>query len=412
LTSTDWPYLEDDKIGLAVPIIYGDWTTSLRPEAPEVRAFVVNGLDPLVSASLDPPDPNVGDTAVRCVIASVPLYLVDTSSVVLFRGSTYFPVPAGDVSVVGGSDNQIIDIAQKGFLIEGAPWIYGRGDEFYLKCKGVNLGSWSDNIIYQAKDILKRFGGLIDANFDGSWLGYASKAAPTESAILGIKSRIWQQEGRQALEYALSLLEQVRIEAYVDRAGYFSLNSLHLDDFEPTPSFTIRNSDILKGSFNPSTDERNQFNRAKADFGYSPVTSQNRYSTPTFRNEANIIQIGREISKLITFPNLYVAFDVENQIKEILKLSAYVENVELSLTPRSFLQDIGEDVSFNINIGSVVFDNNVEPVTGKIRVLRYNPKGMSIDAKIWCFQMLPFPGSEKTLISGITGGSTAIITQE
>lgn len=412
LTNADWPYLEDDMIGLAVPIIYGDWTVSLRPEAPEVRAFVVNGNDPLVNSSIEPPDPLVGSVAVRAVIASVPLKSVDTASVVLFRGSTFFPIPAGDVSVVGGSDNQVIDIAQKGFLIEGDPWIYARGDEFFLKCVGVDLLSWTDNIVYQAKDILKRFGGLIDGNFDTSWMGYASKAAPAENAILGIKSRIWQQESRQALEYALSLLEQVRLEIYVDRSGYFSISSLHLDDLDPTPSFTIRNSDVLRGSFNPSTDERNQFNRAKGDFGYSPVTSQNFYSTHTFRNEANIIQIGREISKLVTFPNLYVLADVENQIMEILKLSAYVENVELSLTSRAFLQDIGDDIAFNINIGSVVFDNNVEPVTGKIRLLRYNPKGMSIDAKIWCFQMLPFPGSEKTLISGITGGSTAIITQE
>jgi len=412
LTNADWPYLEDDKVGLAVPIIYGDWTVSLRPEAPEVRAFPVNGNDPLVNSSLEPPDPLVGSVAVRVVIASTPLKSVDTASFVLFRGTTYFPIPSGDVSVVGGTDNQIVDIAQKGFLIEGDPWVYARGDEFFLRCLGVDLLSYSNNIVYQAKDILMRFGGLIEGNFDYSWIGFGSKAAPAESAILGIKSRIWQQESRQALEYALSLLEQVRLEIYVDRSGYFSLNSLHLDDFYPTPSFTIRNSDVLRGSFNPSTDERNQFNRAKGDFGYSPVDSQNRYSTPTFRNEANIIQMGREISKLVTFPNLYISFDVENQIKEILKLSAYVENVEVSLTSRSFLQDIGDDIAFNINIGSVVFDNNIEPVTGKIRLLRYNPKGMSIDAKIWCFQMLPFPGSEKTLISGITGGSTAIITQE
>ena len=412
LTTTDWPYLEEEMIGLSVPIIYGNWTTGLRPEAPEVPAFPVNGLDPLVNSSLEPPDPNVGDTAVRCVISSIPIKSIDTASVVLYRGNVYYPIPSGSISIVPLSDNQIIDIAQKGFSIDGNPWIYATGDEFWLKCIGVDLSGYDDNIVWQAKDIMKRFGGLIDGNFDATWATFRDKASPSENAIANIKSRVWQQEARQVIEYTLSLLEQVRLEMFINRDGYFSISSLHLDDLDPNPSFQIRNWDIVKGSFKPSTDERNIFNRARADFAYSPVNSQNRYTSPMFRNQASINQIGREISKLITFPNLYILADVEAQIKEILKLSAYVENIDIKLTSRSFLLELGQDVSFNINIGSVIFQNDLEPVTGKIRMLRYEPEGMSITAKIWCFQMLPFPGSEKLLISGITGGSTATITQE
>jgi hypothetical protein len=412
LTTTDWPYLEDDKIGISIPIIYGDWTVSLRPEAPEIPAYVVNGLDPLVNASLDPPDPNVGDTAVKCVISSVPLKSLDTNSVCLYRGNTYYAIPGADVSIVFGSNNQIIEIAQKGFQIEGADWIFESSDQFWLKCVGVDLGAYQDNIVWQARDLLKRFGDLVDADFDTSWDIFRDKATPPENAIANIKSRVWQQDDRQALEYALSMLEQVRLEAFVTRNTVFSISSLHLDNFIAAPTFTIRNWDIIKGTFKPETDERNNFNRAKADFAYSAAKSQNNFSTPIFRNQANITQSGREISKLITYPNLYIYDDVVNQLKETLKLSAYIENITLTLTSRSFLKDLGEHVAFNINIGSVIFENNIEPVTGKIRSLSYEPKGMTIEAKIWCYQMLPFPGSLKSGISGITGGSTAVITQE
>jgi hypothetical protein len=411
-TTTDYPNLEEDRIGVSVPVIYGDWTTDLRPEAPEVPAYPINGLDPLVNASLEPPNPSVGSVPVRCVIASVPLKSVDTASVMLYRGNAYYLIPSGDVSVVTGTDNQAIDIVQKGFQIDGEDWIYESSDEFWLKCIGIDLSGFDNNIVWQAKDILKRFGGLVDGDFDTTWQTLRDKNTPAENAIANIKSRVWQQESRQALEYALSMLEQVRLESFINSSNLFSISSLHLDDFEASPSYEIRNWDIVKGTFEPSTDERNIFNRAKGDFGFSPVEGQNRYSTPLFRNQANITQIGREISKLITFPNLYILSDVENQIKEILKLSAYVENIELELTSRSFLQDLCQDISFNINIGSVVFQNISEPVTGKIRTLKYQPEGMSISSKIWCFQMLPFPGSEKTAISGITGGSTATITQE
>jgi hypothetical protein len=412
LTTVDWPFLEDDKIGLNVPIIYGDWTTGLRPEAPEVPAFAVNGLDPEVNNSLDPPSPTVGSVAVRAVIASAPLQSVDLDSVVLYRGSVFYPIPLGDISIVPGLDNQVIDIAQKGFQIDGTDWIYETGDEFYLKCKGIDLGAYSDNVVWQARDILKRFGGLTDLDFDFTWITYKDKITPPQDAIKNIKSRVWQQETRQALEYALSMLEQVRLEAFVNRSNMFSLSSLHFSDFIPSPSFSISNWDIIRGSFQPETDERNQFNRAKADYSYSPATQQSRYSTPVYRNQGNIDQIGREISKLITYPNLYVFDDVVNQLHDTLRLAAYVENIQLSLTSRSFLKDLGDHIAFNINIGSVVFENTTEPVTGKIRMLNYDPTGMTIQAKIWCFQMVPFPGSEKTSISGITGGFNAVITQE
>jgi hypothetical protein len=187
---------------------------------------------------------------------------------------------------------------------------------------------------------------------------------------------------------------------------------LHFEDFQASPSYSVSNWDIIRGTFKPSTDSLNQFNRAKADYCYSPPTQENRLSTALYRNDSAIIQQGREISKLITFPNLYIGSDVENQLIEILKLAAYIENIEMSLTSRSFLKDISDEIVLNINIGSVVFEGSSDLVTGKIRLLNYDPETMTIFCKVWCFQMVPFPGSLKTGIAGIVGGSTATITQE
>lgn len=409
----DWPYIEDEFVGLGAPVIYGDWTTNLRSTAPEIPAFPINGLDPLVNASLDPPDPNVGDEPLRCVISSTPIKTLDVSSITLLRADKFYVFDPSDIAIVAGSDNQVFDITQKNLSIDGTPWIYETGDQFFVKCIGVDLSGLESNLVAQAKDILKRFGGMVDGDFDASWATYAAKATPSQSAIASIKSRVWLQESQKCLAYVLSMLEQVRLETFIDRLSKFKLSSLHFEDFTPAPTFTVRNWDIIRGSFKPQSDQQNLWNRAKADYCYSPPITGQRLSTGIYRNNVAIAQQKREISKLVSFPNLYIEADVVAQLGEMIKLaSCESEFIEMTLTTRAFLKDISDEMILDINIGAVDYQNVAEPVTGLIREIGYDPQGLVIPIKVWCLQMIPFPGSEKSGISGITGGSTAIITKE
>lgn len=397
----DFPDIEDEFVGLAAPVIYGDWENDLRPEAPEVPAFPVNGAAANVVAGID---------AVRAVISSVPLKSVDTTSVVLFRGDEYFAIPGGDVSIVIGSSNQIIDIAQQGFNIDGSPWIYETGDQFYLKCVGIDLGAYDENIIWQARDMLIRFGGLVGGDFDtASWEYFRDKNAPSYSAIALMRSRVWIQEAISCIEQVASMLEQVRVELFPDRDDNFKLSSVHFEEIDPSPGYSIKNWDVIKGSFRPQTDEQNTFNRAKADYRFSPASGENSRSTGIYRNSTAITQMGREISKLLTFPNLIEEIDVENQIKEIIKLaSATSEIIEVALTNRAILQDIGNDVKLEIDIGSINLAN--QGVVGRIREFSNDPQGGVIICKIWSWQMVTFPGYFGP--PGTVAGSNAVITKE
>lgn len=416
----DWPDIEDNFIGISAPVIYGDWTVNLRreklipddeasavEEVGDVPAFPVNGADPLVNKSPPPPaspSGSAGDTDLRCVISSVPLASVD--EVWLRRGDNWYKFSPSDITPVVGTDNQVIDIEQKTITVDGSPWIYESSDEIFVKCKGVNLGSYDDNIVSQARDILERFGGVTSGEFDSSWDTYRDKSTPSTANIAAIKSRVWLQEPTQAFEFALSMLEQVRLESFIDRNNKFKITSLHFDDFEASPAETLRNWDLVKGSFQPSIDERNNWNRAKADFRFSPRQGQNDRSTPVFRNQAAIDQAGRQISKLVVFPQLYIQSDVETQLKEMLKLaSAYSEQIDLALTQRSFLRDIGEFVSLNVSIGNVIY----EDIPVMIRSIGYDPEG-SLPARVWSFQLVNFPGY--TGPTGTVGGYDATIVQE
>jgi hypothetical protein len=281
---------------------------------------------------------------------------------------------------------------------------------FYVRCKGVSLAAHSDNIVSQAKYLLKTFGGLQDADFSPRWESMRDKvsAAHPQDSLATVKGRVWLQEPKNLLEYVLSLLEQVRLEAFVNADLKLDLNSLHLSDWQATPSHIIRNWDVERDSFSPELDESTNFNRAQAVYSYEPISGENAKATSYFRNQDAITQAGREITKRVVYPNLYVQADVENQLKETLKLaSAYSEHISLTCTWRSILLDLGSFVTLNVNIGATVFT----AIPAMIREIGYNPEGVKMQVKLWSFQMVPFPGWNPGHV-GIVGGYNATIAKE
>lgn len=415
LTDTAYPDIEADKINVTVPVIYGDWTVNVEPNMASVPAIVVNGNDPTVN----------GDTShitnVQCVISVNALTFFDTAEVYLKRGDKVWRIDAADISAVSiaGPNPTSFEIAQNATNMVPItpeatiqPFEFGSGDQFFVKVKGKDLGAYDDNLVAQARDILITYGGMVSGDFDANWNTFRDKASPAESAISTFKSRIWVQEPENVLEFVLSLLEQVRLEAFIDRSLKLKLLSLHLDDFDPSPGHTVRNWDVEKGSFRLYIDERTNFNRAKAVYNYLPNRNENLSETKVYRNADAITQAGKEISKKIVFPNLYEEATVIAQLKETLRItSAYLENVEANLTWRSMLLDIGDFVTLNVKIQSSEFND----VPALIREIGYDPAGIKIPVKLWSFQMLPFPGynpDPPNGYPGTVGGSVATITEE
>ena len=410
-TLANFPFLEGDKENVLVPIIYGDWTVNVEPNMSSVPAIPVNGGDPNVNGEV------TFSVNISLVIAAHGLVSFDTTTVYLQRGEKVWLVPSTDITAIniagpGASSFEIVQ--SSGLMLAQTPDTtdqlleYGSGDNFYVRVKGKDLGAYDDNILEQAKDILKTYGGLVDGDFAANWATYRDKAAPTKSAISTFKSRVWIQEPQTSLEFALSLLEQVRIEAFIDRNLKVKLLALHLEDFVAAPSFEVRNWDVAMGSFSLKIDERTNFNRVKAAFNNLPNRKENFQETKVYKNDAAIAQAGKQISKKVIFPNLYEESVVVDQLSETLRItSAYFENVEVTLTWRSMLLDIGDFVKINIKIQSTQF----ESVPALIREVGYDPMGMKIPLKLWSFQLLPFSGYTPGYL-GTVGGSTATITAE
>ena len=295
LTDTGYPDIETDKIGQGAPVIYGDWTVNLDAKKPGVKGIAANGANAGVLA---------GTSQLTVFISDIDIFLVMTNGVTVVRSDKTATFNSADIIL--GSGNRTINIKQAGSggttLLDVDPYVYQAGDEFYIKVKGIYLNPLSDdNIVAQSLDILKRFPGFVPGDFDlSNWYSYMSKSSPAESAIINFKSRIWQQESTGVMSYVSSLLEQVRIEPFIDRGGKFKLSSLHFDDVATKYAaftFKVRNWDCKVDTFQLNVDELNNWNRAKADYDRSPETGEARLSTSIFRNSAAVTQAGKDISK-------------------------------------------------------------------------------------------------------------------
>lgn len=418
LLKSEFPYLDDSLEGTALPLVLGDWTVNIRRGAPSVPSFAVNSQDPLVNKSIvnenNEPDPNVGSADILVLISINPLSYVNTSNVVLVRSDTAYLVPLGDVAIFPGLDNRGIVISQKGFVIDGEPFIYQDGDEFFFEVMGTTFESGIDlsNPVRQAKYILNYYADVMDSELDASWNTFILRVAAK-----GWKTRCWIKDQQPLLEYVLSFFEQIRLEVYINNENKLAITSLWFEDFIPNPSFKLNNWDIIKGTFQPRLEDRNVFNSAKAEYSFDPSITQNRFSTAQYSNELAVTQMGSKIAKLIVFPNLYEESHVLENLHEILRLVPYIEYIECSVIPRALLLELGQHIGLKINIGGFnlvdkfgVLYNDM--VTGIVRSIGFDPKGMAIPLKIWMLQMVTFPGSLKNDVVGKISGYNVVITKD
>lgn len=401
LNKTAYPNLSDNLVGKYLPIIYGDWTVNFEPDFASIPTYPLNTGNVAVTEA---PWDNI-----QFRISENDLVSFDTANVWLKRGDFLFLCPSADVVNVGAGnksfeiDQNTANLWVKDNADANIAYTYASGDEFLVRVKGKDLGAFDDNLVSQAKDLLLTFGGLSSGDFDANWETFRDKAA-----IASIKSRVWENEPKPVMQYVLSMFEQIRLEAFIDRNLKLKISSLQFDDWDATPAFKLRNWDVVKDTFVPELDERNNFNRAQGVFDYRPNRNENSTRTPIFSNAASIAAAGKKISKEIAFPNLYIASDVQNQLIEILRIaSALFEVVKMEATWRLMLLDIGDFISLDVKIGSSQFDN----VPAIVRDIGYNPAGLKIPLRVWSLALLPFPGYTPGY-SGTTGGHAASITQE
>lgn len=345
--------------------------------------------------------PTATEENIKLVVSSNVNAFFDSDNVYLKRQDQYWLVPSSEI-VNLNADKNYFEVKQNSAVLwlNSLAYLYETGDIFLVKVKGKDLGAYDNNPVWQARDLLITYGGLVSGDFHSNWATFRDATTA--------KSRIYVSESQSVLTYALSILEQILLEAFVDRSLKLKINSLRFSDWTPAPTYTVKNWDVESGSFNTSVDERNNFNRAQAAYNFLPEKNENAYLTSVYKNTSAITQTGKAISKRIVFPNIYLKTDVVYYLQEILKLaSSGLESITINLTWRSLLKDIGEFIAIDVKIGSTQFEN----VPCMVREIGYDPAGLKLPVKMWCMTMVPFPGYVPGYI-GTVGGYNATIDEE
>ena len=403
-TSAEYPNIGDNVSGKPKPYILGDWTTNLEiAKDASIPTFIVNGADANMNGE-------IGSTNnVQLVISENTNRVFDTTHVVIQRSDIAYVINAADVVNVNGNKNYFEIVQNSGStLIEGVNFIFKQSDKFFVKIEGASIdgpNTYPDNPVEQARFILETFGGAAPGDFTANWDTLRDKAAPAQSAIVNIPSRIWVGKPVPALDTALSILEQIRCEGYINRSQEIDIQTMHWEDFDPSPSLVVRQDDIELNSFKMQIPDRNNINKAQGFFNFLPDIKE-EYQATVLRQNAAAVAAQKEIIKGLVFPNLYVQTDVINQLDEYLKLiSGGREDITVNQSWRVLTLDLGDWVKMDAKIQSTQFDG----VPCWIRSIGFNSVGMKISLTYFSFQLLPFqtwnPG-----YSGIVGGQSASIT--
>lgn len=408
-SDTTYPDIQDAINGKIIPYIFGDWTAAPLREGSgsSVPAFPVNGKNAGVLA---------GTSNLDCVISENTNVSFSTSTVVLERGGEYFTFNSADIVNVAANNNrfeirQAMTVPPGVTMVNGALFTFAESDKIWCQVQGQEVVAgnvYDDNAVEIARYILTNFGGALAGDFDGTWNTFRGKTTPAESAIFNFKIRAHFSKQIESLTAALSILEQVRLEGFINSDQNLSLNALHFDEFDSNPSFTVRNWDLEREKFVPKVDERLNVNRIKGFFNFLPDVNGENNETNFFKNQASIDQHLKTTEKGLVFPNMYIRSEVDLQVPEILKItSSFMEIIQVTQTWRSLLLDIGDFVTLDITIGATIF----EDVPAMVRSIGFSADGLRVLITYWSFQLIPYDGYSPTY-SGIVGGSTATITEE
>jgi len=329
----------------------------------------------------------------------------------------YVKVPATEITAVSVGKNQfeIKQVSPINWIPEPdgeggvilSKYRFSGSDEFFVRVKGKALGGagFDTNAVSIVKDILKTYGGVTDPDFDPNFETYRIKSSPAQSAIANIPVRAWIREQQVVVEYTLQIFEQIRIEYFIERsAQLIKINSLHFEDINTASSIVVRNWDIGRNSLTMTTSDTHFINQAQGAYDLNPALDGNSFNTEFYENPLSISNT-KTVAKQISFPNIESKSDVINQLIEILRMSSSnFEILNINMTSRALLQDLGDFIIIDVQIGSTIFNN----VPCQIREIGYGNSG-NIQLKVWSYLMMPYPGYNSGA-PGIVGGFDATIS--
>lgn len=389
-----------DVVGKTIPLVLGDWSYGVTfTDSPITSNVDVGGVQ--VAVKTRTTDQLAGGTVGYYVAGGYFLFSIGGNwegtdfictvidDCVIQRGDTFLkPNFDTNPALVNGywavKVNGLIRASDNATVA----YTYSSGDLAVIRTKVSCLGT-SDfenadaNPINLARMFLVTCGRLSWAtDFNSTWNTVAAKSSPAQSDFAsGIKMRVWVGEADvNVLEYAISLLRQVRCDLYVDKARKFGVCTQHPEDV-PLLS-TLRHIEpfhVLEDTIQPRTDKKNVLTSADCTFALVPTLKGTAIRSKKFNNNNAISKMAGDTAKSIDLPNLYREADALYQLKEMIRFySAGMEQINLSVAWVHLNVELGEWVTLSLDVGSLKFDR----VPCQVRSISVEPHGGALELEL------------------------------
>jgi hypothetical protein len=400
INDTDFPSAPTDVLGKVIPFVLGDWSVGFNVNTYQSQISVDDGFGVQTYVKVASPNSFYGGVIGYYVggggfVFSIGSYTPDNATAIYIKrgdalmhcNSTLTPANTAGYWSIGVSSLANID----GIAL--TPYAYQSGDVAVINIKVPYTGTSYSNIIQIAQEILVTLGGLTYAtDFDStSWAALKAKSSPASADFTTIKARVWiGANDKNILEIVLSLLEQVRVEMFVDRNNMIALRALHPDEFTAQADLVrIEQVEINEESATSKADELTFFNQAQINYGFTSITDKTMLTTGQKANLTSISKSGKRVIKGIDCPNLYVEADVLYQLIEFLRFySTGLTFIEAEVCWVHLLRELGSLVGLNYSIGSIDYAN--APM--QIRDYAINLANGSILLKLLSFANFPYTG--------------------
>lgn len=367
INSTDFPSAPTDVLGKVIPFVLGDWSVGYSITAAASVLSVDDGFGAQVDVVVDSPDSFYGGIIGYYVgggafVFSIGSYTPDNATAVhIKRGDALIQCnyTAAPANTAGYWSMGVSSLVKSGGGT--APYTYQSGDIAVIKIKVPYTGTSYSNIIQLAEEILVTLGGLSTGDLDStSWTALKAKSTPAAVDFTTLKGRLWVGDNnKNILEIVLGLLEQVRVEMFVNRSGLIALKALHPDEFTAQASLDrIEQVEINEESVQIKVDELTFFNQALINYAFTPVTNKTMLTTRQKLNQNSIDKSGKTVIKGIDCPWLYIESDVLYQLVEFLRIySTGLNFIDLEVCWVHLLRELGSFLGLSYSIGSIDYTN-------------------------------------------------------
>jgi hypothetical protein len=413
---TDFPSAPADVLGKIIPMVLGKWTVGFTVTD---DTGTVDITDTGISKQVNTGSPTgfYGGVPGYYVgggyfVFSIGSYTPDTiDAVYIKRGSTFLQCnfTATPANTAGYWS---VEVTSLDGVLGTVPYIYQTGDVAAISVDvPYDTGKYS-NVIELAREILYTLGGKVDADLnEDSWDDLAAKATPAQSDFTSLEGRLWiGDEKSTVLALTLGLLEQVRVEMFIDADGLIKVQGLHPEDFpDPDDMDRIDQVELDENRVDRKADDKTFFNQGWINYGYTPLTGKTELSTVQKKNQTSIDKSGKTVIKVIDCPNLYVAADAEYQLIEFLRLySAGLSFITVDLCWVHLLRDLGQFMRFNYSIGG--FQYRDKPTM--VREINLNLATASVQMKLLSLANFPYadysPSNSARMLSSASQSITNV----